>query len=120
MLGDWVNDRSRTKYCRVTAIGNDGYVTIKRQSDGWEYQTHHNNILPVHISPEILEKNGFVKSRIFEEWKYEDGDVYMLWKPFPFLEVRNGGDSRILSPCEYVHELQHAIRLAGINKKIVL
>lgn len=120
MLGDWVNDRSLTKYCRMTAIGNDGYVTIKRQSDGWEYQTHHNNILPVPISPEILEKNGFVKSRIFEEWKYEDGDVYMLWKPFPFLDVRNGGDSRILSPCEYVHELQHAIRLAGINKEIVL
>ena len=73
----------------------------------------------IDITPEFLERNGFVKSHVFEEWKYESDDLCMIWKPFPFLEVCTE-DSLVRFPCEYVHELQNALLLCGIEKKIEL
>ena len=75
---------------------------------------------PIPLSAEILEKNGFTKSTIFIEWKYEEEGIYILWKPFPFLKVETENVQLNLSRCEYVHELQHALRLCGIDKEIVL
>ena len=73
----------------------------------------------VPITPEILEANGFARSKAFVEWKYEDDDIYMLWKPFPWIKIQLE-DHTVMFPCEFVHELQHALRLCGIEKEIVL
>jgi hypothetical protein len=43
--------------------------------------------LNVPITGEILEKNGFVRSKVFVEWKFNDDDIEALWKPFPFLSI---------------------------------
>ena len=71
------------------------------------------------ITPEILEANGFTRSKAFVEWKYEDDDIYMLWKPFPWIKIQLE-DHTVMFPCEFVHELQHALRLCGIDKEIIL
>lgn len=73
------------------------------------------------LTPERLEKIGFVKSDVFIEWKYEGNDVklYMLWKTFPYIEIRSE-DSYLSFSCEYVHELQHALKLCNISREIIL
>lgn len=91
---------------------------------------------PIPLTPEILEKNGF------ENDFYEDESVA------DYVKVRNEGyslhstahewDLALISWCnghvdvvtdfsgeyrgeiEYVHELQHALRLCGIDKEIVI
>ena len=116
MIGDWVNIAVE-EYNNPTRIREIGSFWVKVIKDEMEYS----NILvtPIPLTPEILEKNGFVRSEVFVEWKYEYEDIYMLWKPFPWLSVLSDG-SELKFPCEYVHQLQHALRLCGIEKEIVL
>lgn len=85
----------------------------------------------VPITPEILEKNGFLK-RAGEIWEY---DIFLEDKKFvsmivwrrdyatPNLSVRSftlqyGSYSR--RNVNYVHELQLALRLCGIEKEITI
>ena len=91
-------------------------------------------IEPIRITPEILEKNGFVlREGCTSAWDWHSNDysvhvsgnneqvpmnitIYVpsRWSPH--------GSSRLLDDLSvsYIHKLQHALRLAGINKEIVL
>ena len=68
---------------------------------------------PIPLTPEILEENGFerVNGEYQDVFYVYDGiellidDVYTLF-----------GQCKM--PIKYVHELQHALRLCGINKEI--
>lgn len=68
----------------------------------------------VPITPELLEKIGFVRSEVLVEWKYEREDVYMLWKPFPWIKIQSE-DFSLMFTCEYVHHLRQALELAQID-----
>lgn len=69
---------------------------------------------PVPITPKMLEKIGFKRSEVLVEWKYEREDVYMLWKPFPWIRIQTNY-SDMTFPCEYVHQLRQALELAQID-----
>lgn len=84
--------------------------------------------LPIAITPEILEKNGFVTSRTFNSVKRCDTDVYCI-----VYCIENGHlnivtktddlcdlDDNHIYNIRYVHQLQHALRLCGIEKEIVM
>lgn len=85
-------------------------------------------IVGIHITPEILEKNGFEKDKEYpEQWCIagEFQDVYVhewsdsIWK----VEIVNFEFSSMpVSQCTvcFVHELQHAFKLCGIEKTIDL
>ena len=106
MIGDWVNYRGI--YNRISPA---------------DFDEHHkewiNEIEPIPLTPEILEKNGFTRSNAFVEWKYEEDDVYILWKPFPWIKIQSE-ECSVMFPCEFVHELQHALKLCNIKKEINL
>ena len=115
MIGDWVEF--------IQFDGQGFYAPVEALNDDSTFAESgcfaDNMVKPIPLTAEILEKNGFVRSKVFEVWKYEDGEVSMLWKPFPFLTV--DCDSAIVKfPCEHVHKLQHAMRLCGIEKTIEL
>lgn len=67
---------------------------------------------PIQLTPEILEKNGFVQDG--ESWWYQD---------FRIVLSTSKGESlvcgRQVKFC-YIHQLQHALRLCGIEKEIEL
>ena len=63
-------------------------------------------ILPIPLVPEILEKNG-IKLQIGPGGLYQ-GTIEGLNVKIYFNII------------EYVHELQHALRLCGIDKEIIL
>ena len=72
---------------------------------------------PIPLTPEILKKNGFVYSFLpFEQsWQqfglslYHGGDGYRI----------NCGEN-VAMIVDYVHQLQHALCLCGIEKEIEL
>lgn len=79
---------------------------------------------PIPITPDILEKNGFRKNGKYSEWNIGE------WNENPFIgvsldrqsaRVRHfDNDIFIEDKVLFVHQLQHALRLAGIEKEIVL
>ena len=94
--------------------------------------TNVGNLCPIPLTPEILEKNDFKKCE-GNEWsvfKYKDDDLtknalyQVLWSADElYLEIcsytSNTGDFNRIG-IRYVHELQHALKLCGINKTIEL
>lgn len=79
------------------------------------------DIVPIPLTPEILEKNGFHKEwdediilMVCDTIIVEIGDKYKLYKDGK-MYLR-----RVLAPLYYVHQIQHALRLCGIEKEIVL
>lgn len=113
MIGDWVyrpDCYDQVKEIRHTGvIGRDSLRGLIAFSE----------LEPIPLTPEILEKNGFVydlEDKLFE-------DIYprisMLYAQYRLVE--NGGiNYGEMSEIKYVHELQHALRLCGITKEIEL
>lgn len=110
---DWV--LWDTTPCQVTAIGCDYIETTKCGITLVE--SHLLN--PIHLTPEILEKNGFELQRD----KSEIGtlDTYWLGSELGAFRIHrlNNGDYQFgLAKIKFVHQLQHALRLCGIDKEI--
>ena len=100
----------------------DGFTTIYLKSE---------HIEPIPLTPEILEKNGLVRGeyseiRVYNEWEMGE------WSDPPYVSVRldidrqvirvtnRGRDMFIAEEEVYVHQLQHALRLANVEKEIEL
>lgn len=148
MIGDWLNakvqvDDTGTEPVyenfrrRVTRIDIIGHSVDFYLEDGMNFGA---DISPIPITPDILEQNGFVR----EEVTYAPC-LYILYtpcspgyRPHPqksayvsiysngnivvdiVYQVNNGGFKKFSGACSYVHELQHALRICGIEKEIVL
>ena len=122
------------EYGKVVSI-TEYYITIKyigREEDYDFEDVNGEDINPIPLTREILEKNGFVKyNEVSDTPPYdqdEEGNMYYSykgehkfwgwWQPnnVYLIPVNAMVDLEI----EYVHELQHALRLCGINKEIII
>jgi len=109
MIGDWVFDCKNISYNRMTSEAlcafEDGQLAI----------------IPIPLTKEILKKNGFEYDHYYHNWIYneftinyghlideDDGDYLFIWVADTSVKLT------------YVHELQHALRLCGIEKEINL
>ena len=113
----------------------NGYETM----DPWEFNDQDNHPEGIPITPEILEKNGFdPETFLTAEWERK---VYFKEFPGCVVEPADSGkyifgttkywsktysdgspidwgtmyESRIYN-LQYIHELQHALRLCGLNE----
>jgi hypothetical protein len=86
-----------------------------------------NELTPIPLTPEILEQNGFdVSDKEVMQYHFEeDGEKYHFslrqmydkdGKPHGF----SFNAFNVLTLIDYVHELQHALRLCGIDKEITI
>ena len=110
---------------RVDCIGDtEVYLT---DDDGVNWHVPYSFIKPVPITPAILTKNGFAEAQHSKRpsWQLIDGNTYAGWwngrlnmryNPDPGKRPSN----YIHIDCRFVHQLQHALRLAGVEKEIVL
>lgn len=103
MVGDWIHNN----------YTNDNYqlwLTFFSQATGYgkrmDATLEDCNCKPVSLTGEILKKNGL-------EVKVGPGGKYQL----TIEGVSCGVDFNII---QYVHELQHALKLCGIEKEIIL
>lgn len=103
--------------CQVTAIGCD-YIETTRCGITLA-ESHLLN--PIHLTPEILEKNGFELQR--DKSELGTLDTYWLGSELGAFRIHklNNGDYQFgLAKIRNVHELQHALRLCAISKEIEL
>ena len=120
MIGDWVSHNGTPKTVDVI-WGKEVSLNDPTQVWGSIYTDKFNEdeIEPIPLTPEILKKNfpsttdwyfiGIDKF-CFRIDKYKDKwDLYF---------GRDGKGTNLQIKISYVHELQHALRLCGINKEI--
>lgn len=127
-VGDWVSYCGRNY--RVTSIDGEVHSVYAHADDDFQpcIFKHVGHIEPVPITAEILEKNGLVRherdtdnprrivlsNHFIMARTYTDVDwwrVLIYDEELPSRELFNG---RIYS----VHQLQHALRLAGVDEEI--
>ena len=116
MIGDWVYRPDC--YDQVKEIKHAGIIGI----DNMRGLITFSELEPIPLTSEILEKNGFVEwSDKCYRWEYAEG-IYInadFTEEEPWAHISNRCYSAT-PVCRYVHEFQHAMRLCGIDKKIVL
>ena len=135
MTGDYLKTVFSQKIVKVKEIKQNCIYT---EDNGLEY----NEIEPIPITPEILEKNGFIKDKEteysccyhiliptgyertsytiqFTFYKVPICGVSTLLKCWGWIPPKNSGMNDIhLCNIDSVHQLQHALRLCGIKKEI--
>lgn len=139
MIGDWVyvpHNGNATHYGRITAILPSG--TIEVDLNGNTVLCSSGSVEPIPLTTEILEKNGFLFDGLQEfriaEWGKDGKKEYSVavcpiqpsnerWNKdctgFS-VETSTSSISYIGKTNVYVHELQHTLRLCGIEKEIIL
>ena len=116
MIGDWVQHAS-DNYFKVTRIDmwGDGSTHFAcGHPHLWDYN---NKFSPIPLTAEILERNGFQQ---ISTNKYISSIVTIAVFAEEFLITIKSENAKIMVVIKYVHELQHALRLAGIKKTIEL
>jgi hypothetical protein len=125
MIGDWVfykNFKGNLVPHKIICISE----TFAEFEDPPYNLYKYERMYPIPLTPEILEKNGFVISSEHANLYFSEGDEKMsfcLRKMYDKLNnfVFYGSICyNIVSPIKYVHELQHALKLCKIDKEIVL
>lgn len=135
MIGDWMLNACGNPI-QVGEILEDG---INGVCEGGEWCDFYDDIKPIPLTPEILKKNDWywgltsneedivscVGCAYDEHWVYDEGagEISLF-----FPKDTNGGELRIddqrfnrhfefiWNDTLYVHELQHALRLCGLNE----
>lgn len=123
-VGDWV--MYDLKPYIVQQIDGESEHVVISGSEGVR-EKHIDYIEPICIKPEMLEKNGFVKESRAYKWSDEKYRVFVWLKKFShFVDVVEMNkqfatrNSCIEVKKLHIHQLQHALRLAGIDKEIEL
>lgn len=135
-IGDYVNYRGQI--IKVTSLYDKGGSNEVGWSDKESVWVNADNVEPIPLTAEILEKNGWVKTtyaydRDCMEYhgvdKLPDGVdnalSFVRWSidkdyQFHFLELYMWKGNVMQHNVHYVHQLQHAMRLFRIEKEIVL
>lgn len=118
MIGDWV--RINEGAFKVSGINNYDYWNIELDMDkNWHDEEcfAEGAIEPILLTDDILELNGFEYNDNDKEWWHYD--------PYPFSDFQIGYDGEQKTALfnfettniklNYVHELQHILRLCGLN-----
>ena len=118
MVGDWMHSKSNHVDSKVSYIkcGTHNVVLLKRC-----WQPHYmDEIEPIQLTEEILEANG-IKYQNGMPW-YQGGYEGEFELHYSNRDVVGIGDLKtdITLTCRYIHELQHLLRMCGIDKEIVL
>lgn len=129
MIGDWIYDNYHKAYGRVNTLTR-ALLWVGEEDDDW--QLNYDEIEPIPITAEILERNGFEEEHGYNEVVYMDygDDNYSICIHLKERNYTNGAytfaniDSGYICieelPINYVHELQHTLRLCSIDKEIEL
>ena len=139
MIGDWVNflidieggDTENDQQNDVYQPMQVGSISCLDEVSSVFYGVKNDisQLRPISITAEILEKNGFshimysdayysimIGDTYVELRKYENMAVWFNWK-----ENNDGVYADYILPIpEFIHQLQHALRLCNIEKEIEL
>ena len=132
MVGDWCRSGHGIPM-QITNVGEDyAYATFEgNEGDPWEFDDKDEQPQPIPLTPEILEKNGWVQCKYETcESLYEYKGLHLRHTMIKRSNGRwvanvDGIVEKFPDECThsslrinvfYVHELQHALRLCGLNE----
>ena len=123
MINDWVLYGKRYAIAkRITPLRCDILVRITSNHDDIIIETY-DNIDPIPLTAEILEKNGFEQTGDSTFSISDDGmRFYATWWRESLFYVgfyrrdNNSPNEHFSLNVRYVHELQHILRLCGMNE----
>jgi hypothetical protein len=136
MIGDWVEviQNGNPAYAQIQMIDGYGDNAIYNECicDGIYYNI--NEIKPIPLTAEILEKNGFKVTQYFvgltvkpeykmvyrNELKNIEKNIITIRQSSDMLFDMQVGIGSHIYDITYIHELQHALKLCGIDKQIEL
>lgn len=130
-VGDWVRDGNGI-IAKVRGIENwsDGYILNVQTVSGSICSLSATGALPIPITAEMLEKNGFARGSRGDFYHYllldKNRTLYIHastngWR----VEITYDAagilrTTHLMPDMNSVHDLQHALRLAGVDKEINL
>lgn len=117
-VGDWVRHTFYEENVRIVRIYGDSERVLAEKGK-LSISCHLNHFEPIPITPEILEKNGW-RSDMADRNFWATDEVYIynhdgVWRLRP-----KSPELLIVVDIKYVHELQRALRLLGVEKEIIL
>lgn len=145
MIGNWVQLDEPDKYagykCKIRSLSDhcneDGfYLFVDIYEGGFPITTRevfNEDLRPIPLTRELLEKNGFDGDREVMQYTFEDPTYLVDGKPeklhFSLRQMYDRNNNphgysfyafSVLTIIDYVHQLQNAFELCGINKEIVV
>lgn len=132
MVGDYIQDKHGFPM-QVCVVGEDyAYATFEgNEGDPWEFDDKDDQPQPIEITRELLKANGwraepfmdtpwngFVLTYYFVK---DEGDTHLEFKCntltiwFNYDKGNDGALADISIPIKYAHQLQQALRLAGMT-----
>lgn len=132
MVGDWCCDKHGFQW-QIIGVGDDyAYATFEgNEGDPWEFDDKDDQPEPIPLTPEILEKNGWIQCKYETcESLYEYKGLHLRHTMIKRSNGRwvanvDGIVEKFPDECThsslrinvfYAHELQHALRLCGLNE----
>lgn len=120
MVGDWVTilrsrENGSDRNVRVNGMNKDVILAPGQ----WENESgcqpyEYTQIAPIPLTPEILEKNA-PREEDATWWCFGDFYVARLWDGYVLHQSREDDKRDFLCHIHFVHELQRALRLCGLN-----
>ena len=129
MVGDWfrfrytIDGKETVHTFRIGRIENElgDYYVWGERSGVLGRMCYPERLEPIPLTPEILKKNGFVPD--YSSLHYlsiENGSIRLSEHQYGLYCTILRSCQRYDGVCNYVHELQHALKLCGIDKEIIL
>ena len=131
-IGDWVVAKltkwdydcpEETEPMRIRCIDNSdrkrAYADLEFGSGQYATSAHIEDLCPIPISAEALKQNGWREDKTDPNFFATD-EVYIynhegVWRLRP-----KSTELLIVVDVKHIHELQHALRLLGVEKEIIL
>ena len=116
MVGDWCCSGHGFPM-QITDVGeNYAYATFEgNEGDSWEFDDKDDQPEPILLTHEILEKNGFCVMKKVNNGAEEYIAYITAGLMFHYNRDNDYYFSNTLISWKYVHTLQHALRLCGLN-----
>ena len=116
MVGDWCCSGHGFPM-QITDVGeNYAYATFEgNEGDSWEFNDKDDQPEPILLTHEILEKNGFCVMKKVNNGAEEYIAYITAGLMFHYNRDNDYYFSNTLISWKYVHTLQHALRLCGLN-----
>ena len=132
MVGDWVTNQNGSLMQVVAVDEDNAYACESNEKGPWIFGDDEGyKPQPIMLTPEILEKNGW---QSFVPTAYtccqnhlsikNEGDIHIVWNWdegtlsiwISYSEDEEGTNPNLIAPVKYVHDLQDALRLVGLNE----
>ena len=114
MVGDLVTNEYGLLAQIINVCNVCAYAIFKNNEDSpWVFDDYVYHPVPIPLTSEILEKNGWKETEYWHE--YKDGNTIIqyslsnIWGIINEIEIEH-------FKCEYVHQLQHLLRLCGLDE----